>query len=144
MKRIIAWVDERLEPSPLLSAFLFRHLPEGVSWLQTLGFSSLVVFLVLVVTGIALAMNYSPTPEHAYDSVQYITNEVPLGGIVRGIHKWAASAMVILVGVHMLRVFLMAAYKYPRELTWIVGVLLLILVIGSSFTGYLLPWDQKA
>ncbi len=103
-----------------------------------------MTFIVLALTGLFLVMNYSPSPEHAYDSIQYIMNEVPFGSLIRSIHSWAASAMVVLIGLHGLRVFFMAAYKYPRELTWVIGVLLFILVMGASFTGYLLPWDQKA
>ena len=142
--RVNGWVEERLETTPWLRHFLDRKVPGGVGWIQTLGSATLVTFMLLVVSGIFLAMNYSPTPEHAWDSIQYITDEVPLGSFIRGIHHWAASAMVVLVLLHMLRVFFMASYKYPRELTWVVGVFLLLLVLASSFTGYLLPWDQKA
>jgi quinol-cytochrome oxidoreductase complex cytochrome b subunit len=85
-----------------------------------------------------------PTPDHAYDSVQFITTEVTAGWFIRGLHHWGASAMVIVTVLHMLRVILHGAYKFPREVTWITGVFLLIIVIGFGFTGYLLPWDQKA
>ena len=143
-KRRGGWIEERLELRPLLSALLDRKIPRGVGWFYTLGSATLITFIVLAVTGIFLSMNYSPSPEHAWDSIQYINEEVPLGSFVRGLHHWAAAAMVLLVFLHMLRVFFMAAYKYPRELTWVVGILLLLLVLGSGFTGYLLPWDQKA
>ncbi|MEW6034825.1 MAG: cytochrome b N-terminal domain-containing protein [Chloroflexota bacterium] len=138
------WLEERLELEPLRAALLDRKVPKGVGWLYTLGSATLVVFITLVVTGIMLSMNYSPSPEHAYDSVLFITEEVPFGWLVRGMHHWAASAMVILAVLHGLRVLFMGGYKYPRELTWVVGVLLLLLVLMSAFTGYLLPWDQKA
>ena len=138
------WLEERLELKKLTDSFLYRTVPRGVGWWYVLGSATLVTFIVLVLTGLFLVMNYSPSPEHAYDSIQYIMNEVPFGSLIRSIHSWAASAMVVLIGLHGLRVFFMAAYKYPRELTWIIGVLLFILVMGASFTGYLLPWDQKA
>ena len=97
-----------------------------------------------IVTGILLTIYYVPTPDHAYDSVQYITTQVPAGWLIRGLHHWGASAMVVLVGLHLLRVVFHGAYKYPREMTWMTGVVLLLLTVGFGFTGYLLPWDQKA
>lgn len=138
------WLEERLELRPLLSPLLNRKIPAGVSWFYTLGSATLMTFIILAATGIFLSMNYSPSPDHAWDSIQYINNQVPMGSLIRGIHHWAAAAMVLLVFLHMLRVYFMGAYKYPRELTWVIGVFLLLLVLGSGFTGYLLPWDQKA
>lgn len=138
------WFEERLEVRKLVDSFLYRKVPRGVGWWYTLGSATLVTFILLLITGIFLMMNYSPSPDHAYESVQYIVNEVPFGTLIRSMHSWASSAMVVLVGLHTLRVFFMAAYKYPRELTWLVGVLLFILVMGAAFTGYLLPWDQRA
>jgi len=91
-----------------------------------------------------LTLYYVPTPDHAYDSVQYITTQIAGGWFIRGIHHWGASALVVLVFLHMLRVIFYGAYKFPREVTWLTGVVLLIVVIGFGFTGYLLPWDQKA
>jgi quinol-cytochrome oxidoreductase complex cytochrome b subunit len=96
------------------------------------------------VTGILLTIYYVPTPDHAYDSVIYITTQLPAGWFIRGLHHWGASAMLILTALHMLRVFFYGAYKYPREVTWLTGVVLLLVVVGFGFTGYLLPWDQKA
>jgi quinol-cytochrome oxidoreductase complex cytochrome b subunit len=138
------WLNERLGTKQLLGSFLYRAVPKGVGWWQTMGSATLVVFILLVVTGIFLMLNYSPSPDHAYDSVQYIMNTVTFGAFIRSVHFWSASAMVVLIGLHALRTFFMAAYKYPRELTWIIGVVLFLLVMGSAFTGYLLPWDQKA
>jgi quinol-cytochrome oxidoreductase complex cytochrome b subunit len=138
------WLEERLGASKVVGAFLYRKVPRGVGWWYTLGSATMVTFILLVLTGIFLMMNYSPSPDHAYDSIQFLMNEVPFGAFIRSVHTWAASAMVVLIGLHGLRVFFMAAYKYPRELTWVVGVLLFTLVMGSAFTGYLLPWDQKA
>ncbi len=93
---------------------------------------------------IMLAMYYSPSPDHAYDSIRFIEHNVLSGALLRGIHHWGASAMVVLVVAHMIRVFSMGSYKYPREMNWLLGVGLLFIVLGFSFTGYLLPWDQKA
>ncbi len=138
------WFEERLELKKYVDWFLHRKVPRGVGWWYTLGSATLVTFILLVFTGLVLMMNYSPSPDHAYDSIQYIMNEVPFGSVIRSIHFWSASTMVVLVGLHGLRAFFMAAYKYPRELTWITGVLLFILVMGAAFTGYLLPWDQRA
>ena len=121
-----------------------RKIPFGVSWLYTLGFASLALFVVQALTGAILAMYYVPSPDHAYDSIQYIMSDLPYGTVIRGIHHWAASAMIAVVILHLLAVFLMGAYKYPRETTWVVGVVLLLVTFGFGFTGYLLPWDQLA
>lgn len=144
MGKAMDWLEERLEIKKPLDGFLFRKVPHGVGWWYTLGSATMVTFILLAITGVFLMINYSPSPDHAYDSVAYIMKEVPFGALIRSIHFWAASAMVVLIGLHTLRVFFMAAYKYPRELTWVIGVLLFILVMGSAFTGYLLPWDQRA
>lgn len=120
-----------------------RKIPKGVGWSYTLGSASLFLFILQVVAGILLAMNYSASPDHAYDSVKFITEQIPAGAFLRGLHKWGASLMVIVVTLHMIRVYLMGAYKYPRELTWILGILIWLTVLGFGFTGYLLPWDQK-
>ncbi len=144
MASLVGWLEERIAIKELSDRFLYRKVPRGVGWWYTLGSATMVTFILLLFTGIFLMMNYSPSPDHAYESVQYIMQEVPFGAFIRSVHSWAASAMVVLIGLHTLRVFFMAAYKYPRELTWIIGVLLFILVMGSAFTGYLLPWDQRA
>jgi quinol-cytochrome oxidoreductase complex cytochrome b subunit len=115
-----------------------------VNWAYTLGSATLFVATLQIVTGILLTIYYVPTPDHAYDSVIYITTQLPAGWFIRGLHHWGASAMVVLTGLHLLRVFFYGAYKYPREVTWLTGVFLLLVVVGFGFTGYLLPWDQKA
>jgi quinol-cytochrome oxidoreductase complex cytochrome b subunit len=119
-------------------------VPGDINWFQTLGSATLTAFLVQALTGVILAMYYKPDPEHAYESIQYITNELTFGWLVRGMHRWGASMFIILMFMHMGRVFLFGAYKYPRELNWIVGVLLLAIGMFEGFTGYLLPWDQTA
>src|SRR5712692_770061 len=138
------WVEERTGLVGGVKYFLFRNVPRDVNWMQTLGAATLTAFLVQTVTGVFLAMYYKPDPQNAYSSIQNITNEVTLGWLVRGMHKWGASVFIILMFLHMGRVFLFGAYKYPRELNWIVGVLLLAMGMLEGFTGYLLPWDQTA
>jgi ubiquinol-cytochrome c reductase cytochrome b subunit len=142
--RVSRWIDERLDIAGLKRALLDRKMPGGLTWWHTLGSATLTVFIVQVVTGIVLAMYYSPSPDHAYDSIRYLERAVVSGATLRGVHHWGASAMVVLVLAHMIRVFSMGAYKYPREINWVLGVGLLVIVLGFSFTGYLLPWDQKA
>ena len=137
------WLDERTGWRQVWEAIFLRKIPK-VNWLFTLGSASLFVAVNQGLTGILLTIYYVPTPDHAYDSVQYITTQVPAGWLIRGLHHWGASAMVVLVVLHMLRVIFYGAYKYPREVTWFTGVLLLLVTIGFGFTGYLLPWDQKA
>ena len=138
------WVEERTGLVGGVKYFLFRNVPHDVNWMQTLGAATLTAFIVQAVTGVFLAMYYKADPENAYSSIQHITNEVTLGWLVRGMHKWGASVFIILMFFHMARVFLFGAYKYPRELNWIVGALLLVLGMLEGFTGYLLPWDQTA
>ena len=139
------WLDERVGTRTLKKVLLDRKIPKAskFGWLYVFGSISLFLFIVQAVTGIFLAMNYSSSTDHAYDSVQYMMG-VPSGAFLRGLHVWGASAMVVFVFIHMLRVFFMGSYKYPREATWITGVCLFLIVMGFGFTGYLLPWDQKA
>jgi menaquinol-cytochrome c reductase cytochrome b subunit len=138
------WLEERSGLVGYTKWFLFRKVPHDISWAQTLGFSTLVAFVVQALTGVFLAMYYTPDPDSAYESIVHITNDVTLGWLVRGMHKWGASVFIILMFLHMGRVFLFGAYKYPRELNWIVGVGLLVLGMLEGFTGYLLPWDNTA
>ncbi len=137
------WLDERVGWRQVWEAIFLRKIPK-VNWFYTLGSATLFLAINQAVTGILLTIYYVPTPDHAYDSVQYITTQVAMGWLIRGLHHWGASAMVVVVVLHMLRVIFYGAYKYPREVTWMTGVLLLLIVVGFGFTGYLLPWDQKA
>jgi quinol-cytochrome oxidoreductase complex cytochrome b subunit len=141
--KLYLWLDERLGLHDMYTNLLDRPEPKG-NWWNTLGSASLFLFLLQGVTGIFLTVYYTPSPDHAYDSITYIMNDVAFGWFIRGIHHWGATLMVILVFVHMLRVFVTASYKYPRELTWLIGVGLLLFTLGMGFTGYLLPWNQKA
>lgn len=137
------WLDERFEWRKVNEAVFLRKVPH-VNWWYTLGSATLFVAVMQGITGILLTLYYVPTPDHAYDSVVYITTQLPGGWFIRGLHHWGASALVVLVVLHLLRVFYFGAYKYPREATWLTGVGLFLVVIGFGFTGYLLPWDQKA
>jgi ubiquinol-cytochrome c reductase cytochrome b subunit len=128
-----------------LKQLLFLEpLPGGSRWAAAFGSLLLFAFVLQVITGILLAMNYAPSVETAYPSVKYIQEEVFLGDFIRAMHHWGSSAMVILLLLHLVQVFVWGAYKPPREFTWMAGVLLLACTLGLAFTGYLLPWDQKA
>ena len=141
----VDWFDERTSLSGAARWMMFRKVPKGTNWFYTLGSATMFAFLSQAVTGVFLAMYYRPDATGgAYESARYITNEVFLGQFVRGMHKWGSSVMVILVFLHMARTFFFGAYKYPRELNWVIGVVLLILTMAMSFTGYLLPFDQRA
>jgi ubiquinol-cytochrome c reductase cytochrome b subunit len=143
MNRIGQWFDERLGIFELSHAFLDRKVPGNINWFHTLGSATLILIGVQFLTGIALSMSYVPSPDYAYESVLYI-DQTPFGGITRAIHRASAGLLVLLVGLHALRVFIWGAHKYPRELSWIIGALLMFVIMGFAFTGYLLPWDQKA
>jgi menaquinol-cytochrome c reductase cytochrome b subunit len=138
------WLEERSGIVGGVKYFLFRKVPRDTSWWHTLGSATLTAFLVQAGTGVVLAMYYKPHPDTAYESIERITNDITLGWLVRGMHKWGASVFIILLFFHMARVFLFGAYKYPRELNWIVGVLILPLALLEGFAGYLLPWDQTS
>ena len=138
------WFDRRLDVRGLYRGLLDRPVPLGLSWWHTLGSATLTVFVVQMITGVVLAMFYSPSPDHAYESIQFLQRQVVAGRLLRAVHHWGSSAMVVLVMLHMIRVFAMGAYKYPREINWVLGVVLFGLVLGFGFTGYLLPWDQRA
>ena len=143
MANLVNWLDERFGWRTVWETIFRRKIPK-VNWFYTLGSATLFVALNQAVTGILLTLYYVPTPDHAYETVQFITYELPAGWFIRGLHHYGASAMVILAVLHMVRVIFYGAYKYPREMTWITGVLLLLITVGFGFTGYLLPWDQKA
>jgi ubiquinol-cytochrome c reductase cytochrome b subunit len=136
--------DRRTGLPDIIRTFLDRKIPAGVTWWHTLGSALLALLIVQALTGTAMSLYYVPTPEHAYHSANYIVTQLPFGLLVRGIHKWNSSLIVILALAHLLRVFAMGAYKFPREWNWVVGVAMLLVIMGFAFTGYLLPWDQKA
>ncbi len=148
----IDWLEERSGLIGGVKYFLFRNVPSDVNWMQTLGSAALTAFLVQAITGVILAMYYVPSAATdpatgkpvAWESIVNITDHLTMGWLVRGMHKWGASVFIILMFLHMGRVFLFGAYKYPRELNWIIGVLILVSGMMEGFTGYLLPWDQTA
>jgi ubiquinol-cytochrome c reductase cytochrome b subunit/menaquinol-cytochrome c reductase cytochrome b subunit len=140
------WIEERTGLVGAIKYFLFRKVPSRTNWFHTLGSATLTAFLVQAITGVILAMYYKPDPNSAYESIQFITNDLTWGWLVRGMHRFGASVFIILMFFHMARVFLFGAYKYPREVNWMVGALLLVLgmFVFEGFTGYLLPWDQTS
>src|SRR5215217_4040894 len=140
----VDWVDERTSLSGGARWMMFRKVPRGTNWFYTLGSATMFAFLSQAVTGVFLAMYYDPSPTRAYESTRHLTNEVFLGEFVRGLHKWGATLMVILIFLHMGRTFFFGAYKYPRELNWVIGVVLIILTLVMGLTGYLLPFDQRS
>jgi hypothetical protein len=143
--RLVGWVDERYQVSAPMAKVLSKPVPNyALRWWYCLGGITAFLFVVQATTGIMLAFYYQPTPEAAYASIQYIEGVVRFGSSVRAIHSWAANGMILLCTAHMLRVFIMGAYKAPRELNWVSGVVLMVVTLAFGFTGYLLPWDQRA
>ena len=144
MRALLDWFDSRTGYRRLVHHLLYEELPSGTAWLFTTG--SVVTLLIgcQFVTGLGLTMYYVPSPKLAYDSVRFIMSDLPLGWMLRGLHYWGASFLVVAAVVHMLRVFFLGSYKAPRELTWLSGLTMLLVILGFSLSGYLLPWDQKA
>ena len=143
MEKVGLWFEERMGWKPIWKALALRNIPK-VNWAYTLGSATLLVMINQILTGILLTIYYVPSPQDAYSSVAFITNEITAGWLIRGLHHWGASAMVVLAGLHMIRVVVHGAYKFPREVTWFTGLGLLAVTLAFGFTGYLLPWDQKA
>src|ERR1700755_1641642 len=140
----VDWIDERTSLSGGIRWLFFRKVPKGTNWFYTLGSATMFAFLNQAITGVFLAMFYTPSPTQAYESARHINDDVFLGEFVRGMHKWGATVMVILIFLHMARTFFFGAYKYPRELNWVIGVALVILTFVMALTGYLLPFDQRS
>jgi ubiquinol-cytochrome c reductase cytochrome b subunit len=138
------WFDDRTGLSEFLAPIAKHPVPPGTNWWYVFGSATLIAFVVQVVTGIALATAYVSSTAHAYETLEFITNDAVFGRFLRGLHYFGASAMVLLIGIHMVRVYLMAAYKFPREVNWLTGSVLLLLTLLMGFTGQLLRWDQNA
>jgi ubiquinol-cytochrome c reductase cytochrome b subunit len=138
------WLEERTGLPSALQHFLDEDIPASAGWPHVLGSAALFAFLIQAVTGILLALNYGPTPSEAHSSIRYIMTELTAGPMIRGLHHWGASCMIVVVVLHMIQVFIWGAYKKPREATWIAGCVLLLLTMAFGLTGYLLPWDNKA
>jgi ubiquinol-cytochrome c reductase cytochrome b subunit len=141
---LIEAVDRRTGLHSGLQKFLYEEIPASSGWHQVFGSVALFLILIQFFTGAMLAFNYAPTPGDAYSSLRYILTEVTAGRLMRGLHHWGASMLIVIVVLHMVQVFLWGAYKKPREGTWVVGVILLLLTLAYGLTGYLLPWDNRA
>jgi len=144
LTRVIDWLEERTGVKSAILHFLNEDIPASAGWHQVLGSVALFAFLTQAFTGFLLALNYAPTPGEAYDSLRYIVTDLTGGQIIRGLHHWGASLMIIVVVLHMTQVFLWGAYKKPRETTWMLGAVLLLMTLAYGLTGYLLPWDNRA
>jgi ubiquinol-cytochrome c reductase cytochrome b subunit len=142
--RLTEWLENRTGLLGGVRAFLDKRVPPNLPWSYTLGSIALLLFVVQVVTGIFLAVYYAPTPDHAHDSLRWLESSISGGRLLRGMHHWGASFMVVAVLMHLLRVIVHGSYRKPREVNWLIGVKLLLFVMAFGLTGYLLPWDQKA
>ncbi|MBR7553244.1 menaquinol-cytochrome c reductase cytochrome b subunit [Allobacillus sp. GCM10007491] len=151
LNKIYDWIDERLDVTPIWRDIADHEVPEHVNpahhfsaFVYCFGGLTFFVVVIQILSGMFLTMYYVPDIENAWESVRYLQTEVAHGQIVRGMHHWGASVVIVMIFLHTLRVFFQGAYKKPRELNWVVGVLLFFVILGLGFTGYLLPWDNKA
>lgn len=144
LKSVFNWIDQRTGIVSAIDFFLEEEIPASAGWHQVFGSVCLFAFLLQVVTGLLMSVNYAPTPGEAWESLRYVVTQVTAGSIIRGLHHWGASAMIVVVGLHMAQVFLWGAYKKPREATWMIGVVLLVLTLAFGLSGYLLAWDNRA
>lgn len=145
------WVDERLNITPMWRDLADHEVPEHVNpahhfsaFVYCFGGLTFFVTVIQILSGMFLAMYYVPDISNAYESVKYLQYEVAFGAIVRGMHHWGASLVIVMMFLHTLRVFFTGSYKKPREMNWVVGVLIFFVMLGLGFTGYLLPWDNTA
>jgi ubiquinol-cytochrome c reductase cytochrome b subunit len=144
IRQVVAWLEERTGLETGIRNFLYEEIPGSSGWHQVFGSVAAFLFMLQAFTGIMLAFNYAPTPGEAYNSLKYIMAELTGGALMRGLHHWGASMMIVVVVLHMCQVFLWGAYKKPREATWLLGVVLLLITLAFGLTGYLLPWDNRA
>jgi ubiquinol-cytochrome c reductase cytochrome b subunit len=142
-KKIWLWVDDRSGISQFIGPIANHLVPPRSKWSYVFGSATLFCFLLQVVTGVALSLLYQPSSKDAYQSLEFITHQAKFGNVLRGIHYFGASGMILMVGIHMIRVYITASYKFPREMNWITGVFLLLLTIFMGFTGQLLRWDSN-
>jgi ubiquinol-cytochrome c reductase cytochrome b subunit len=144
INQLLDALDERTGLPSGIKHFLYEDIPHSSGWHQVFGSVALFLIMIQFFTGIMLSFNYAPTPGDAYNSLRYILTEVTAGKLMRGLHHWGASMIIVIVVLHMVQVFLWGAYKKPREATWVVGSILLLLTLAYGLTGYLLPWDNRA
>lgn len=145
LPRMRAWLDERLEWDDLIAPLRKKTVPlHRLSYWYFLGGITLFLFIIQVLTGILLLLYYRPGANEAFESVQYTVTQVQFGWLIRSIHSWSANLMIFTAFAHMFSVLFLKAYRKPREMTWITGVILLVLVMGFGFSGYLLPWNTLA
>ena len=142
--RILDYLNARMGITSRHRRVMDKPVPGWINYFYCFGGVTFTLFIVQLLTGLLLSIHYIPSEAEAYPSIQRLHQTVPLGGLLRSIHHWAANLMVVMVLLHMLRVFITGSYKNPRELNWIAGALLLAMTLAFGFTGYLLPWDQKA
>src|ERR1035441_797726 len=144
-KRLYDWLERRLQlEGPIKEAALHPVPKSTASWWYVFGSASLVLLILQIVTGILLALVYAPSAAHAWNSLEVLNHDLPLGWFLRAMHGWGSNFMVAVVLIHMAQVFLFGAYKFPRELTWILGVFMLLMTLGMAFTGQVLRFDQDA
>lgn len=144
MGKLFDWADKSFGIREPHKRFMKRPLPENVGYSYCFGGLAFFYFLLLVFSGMLLSLYYVPSEKEAYKSILMITEELTFGWLIRGIHKWSATLFIVFILLHTVRVFVSKAYRPPRELNWMAGVIGLTFALGSGFTGYLLPWDQKA
>ncbi|WP_067725488.1 menaquinol-cytochrome c reductase cytochrome b subunit [Oceanobacillus damuensis] len=151
LQKIYDWIDDRIDITPIWRDIADHEVPEHVNpahhfsaFVYCFGGLTFFVVVIQILSGMFLTMYYVPDIENAWQSVYYLQTEVAHGQIVRGMHHWGASVVIVMLLLHTLRVFFQGAYKKPRELNWVVGVLIFFVMLGLGFTGYLLPWDNKA
>jgi len=142
MSNVYAWFQERLEIQAIADDITSKYVPPHVNIFYCLGGITLTCFIVQVATGFAMTFYYRPTVTEAFASVQYIMTEVNFGWLIRSVHRWSASMMVLNMILHVCRVYLTGGFKKPRELTWVTGVALASVTVSFGVTGYSLPWDQ--
>lgn len=143
MKALITWLDDRTGFKAIMHEALYERVPGGARWRYVWGSTLVFTFVLQVITGFMLWSAYSPSTRTAWESVYYIQHEMTLGYLIRGVHHFAAQAMVVLMAIHLVQVIIDGAYKAPREVNFWLGIVLMKIVLGLSLTGYLLPWDQK-